>query len=96
LRSTDSPPDLHDDSLVQEYLETWTAETARWWVDGVLVRTLHRAGSKRPELWPDEAMYLVLNNGLRTDSPDETTTYPNRLQIDYIEIYTRPEADVMR
>jgi hypothetical protein len=41
-------------------------------------------------------MYLVLNNGLRTDSPDETTIYPNRLQIEYIEIYTRPEADVMR
>ena len=34
-------------------------------------------------------MYLVLNNAVRTESPNLTTTYPNYLIIDYIEIYEK-------
>jgi hypothetical protein len=37
--------------------------------------------------WPDEDMYIVLNNGVRTDSPDTTTTWPNDVVIDYIGLW---------
>lgn len=67
----------------------WVEDEARWWIDGRLVHTLRRADTKQPERWPDEPMYLVLNNGVRRLSSENATTYPNRLVIDYLEVYTR-------
>lgn len=66
----------------------WTADNATWYVDGELVASVSRedvAGEK----WPEEEMYLVLNNGVRTESPDEHTKWPNFLTIDYVAIYKR-------
>jgi beta-glucanase (GH16 family) len=70
----------------------WTNDTATWWIDGKMVRTLHRDDTKKPSDWPDESMYIVLNNGVRTLSPDKTTDWPNDLEIDYIEVYQREPA----
>lgn len=64
---------------------TWTETTAIWTIDGVEVHRLTSRGLKRQ--WPNENMYIVLNNGVRTESPDNTTTWPNYLVIDYIELY---------
>ena len=66
----------------------WTATQAIWHIDG---KEVHRLNSSDvPEgRWPDEKMYIVLNNGVRTTSPDITTTWPNYLVIDYIELYQK-------
>lgn len=61
----------------------WTADYARWFIDGDLVAHLDEIGNR----WPDEDMYLVLNNSTQTAAPDDTTTWPNYLTIDYVEIY---------
>ncbi len=65
----------------------WTDTEAVWTIDGVVVHSLQKSATKDPAAWPDEDMYIVLNNGVKTSSPDTTTTWPNRLQIDYIEVY---------
>lgn len=68
----------------------WTDTYARWWVDGKVVHTLYKSDTKKPSAWPDEEMYIILNNGVRSASPDATTTWPNQLVIDYIEVYQKP------
>jgi beta-glucanase (GH16 family) len=68
----------------------WTDTYAKWWIDGKLVRTLYKSDTQDPAAWPDEDMYIILNNGVRTVSPDTTTAWPNRLVIDYIEVYQKP------
>jgi beta-glucanase (GH16 family) len=62
----------------------WTAGYAKFYIDGVEVYHMENTiGSS----WPDEDMYIVLNNGVRTDSPDTTTIWPNEVVVDYIELY---------
>ena len=41
----------------------------------------------RASSWPDEEMYIVLNNGQKSDSPDDDTVWPNYLRIDFIRLY---------
>ena len=41
----------------------------------------------RVNQWPNEEMYIVLNNGQKTDSPDVTTVWPNELRVDFIRLY---------
>lgn len=62
----------------------WTASYAKWYIDGKLVRTLDASSVSN---WPNEDMYIILNNGQKSDSPDATTTWPNNLEIDYIQVY---------
>lgn len=67
----------------------WTDSAASWYIDGVEVRRLEPSGKIKNE-WPDENMYIVLNNGQRSESPDSTTTWPNYFVVDYIEVYRKP------
>jgi beta-glucanase (GH16 family) len=64
----------------------WTDTYAKWYVDSVLVRTLEASSVSK---WPNENMYLILNNGQKTDSPDATTVWPNSLVVDYIKVYQK-------
>lgn len=75
---------IYDCEAWHTYGWEWTANYAKWWIDGVEVSYMENTIGNS---WPDEEMYIVLNNGVRTDSPDATTTWPNVAVIDYIEIY---------
>ena len=68
----------------------WTDTYAQWSIDGNVVHTLLKSQTRNPSAWPNEEMYIILNNGVRTASPDTTTTWPNTLEIDYIEVYQKP------
>lgn len=65
----------------------WTSTYMKWYIDGTLVYTLNANGVSN---WPDENMYLLINNGERVESPDITTVWPNQLEVDYIRIYQVP------
>ncbi|WP_431294481.1 family 16 glycosylhydrolase [Pedobacter sp. P26] len=65
----------------------WTATQMKWYIDGTLVHTLNASGVVN---WPDENCYFILNNGERTESPDNTTTWPNNVEIDYVRVYQIP------
>ena len=62
----------------------------RWFFDGNLVHQLDVSslGAKSNQ-WPNEEMYIVLNNGQKTSSPDDNTVWPNHLRVDYIRLYQR-------
>ena len=62
----------------------WNEYFAKWYIDGKL---MHQLNANEVDEWPDEDMYIVLNNGQRTHSPDTGTTWPNYFIIDYIELY---------
>ncbi len=64
----------------------WTSEFAKWYIDGELVNQIYADDVNE---WPDENMYIVLNNGQRTYSPDTSTKWPNYLIIDYIMIFQK-------
>ena len=69
----------------------WTKTYAKWYIDGKVVRTLNASSVSN---WPDENMYIILNNGQKTDSPDTTTTWPNNLEIDYIQVYKNTTSTI--
>jgi beta-glucanase (GH16 family) len=64
----------------------WTDQAAVWYIDGNIV---HQLLASQTKAWPNEDMYLVINNGQRTDSPDSTTIWPNALTIDYVKLYQK-------
>ncbi len=68
----------------------WTGEYAIWSIDGYPKRIINSydLGS----LWPNENMLLILNNGLRSTSSWDNTTFPNALTIDYVRVYQRPDS----
>lgn len=65
----------------------WTSTSAKWYIDNNLVYTLNASGVSN---WPNENCYLIINNGENSASPDQTTTWPNYLELDYIRIYQIP------
>jgi len=100
LFSTEYPASEWDGSYTQPFDATydceswhvygfeWTDTEARWYLDGNLIYTLDSSQvGNQGGTWPDEDMYIVLNNGVRTDSPDTNTTWPNYVVMDYIELY---------
>gem|GEM_PF-799813 len=74
----------------------WTADKAIWYLDGQPTRTLTKQAylSEKPDgTWPDEEMFMILNNGQRVKSEDFTTTWPNYLEIDYVRVYQKFNSD---
>jgi beta-glucanase (GH16 family) len=65
----------------------WTEEKAVWTIDGVVKRELSSDGFWNR--WPNEDMYIVINNEVQTNATDQTTQWPNYLKIDYVEIYEK-------
>ena len=63
----------------------WTSEYAIWYIDGKEVRRLEAKGIAG---WPQKNMYIVLNNGTRTEAPEGDTKWPNYLKIDYIRLFS--------
>ncbi|HKK75102.1 MAG TPA: glycoside hydrolase family 16 protein [Saprospiraceae bacterium] len=76
----------YDADAWHTYGFVWTTDYAAWYIDGQQVRYLSSEGISD---WPAKDMYIVLNNGTRTESPDERTQWPNALRVDYIELYTQ-------
>ncbi|WP_420868310.1 family 16 glycosylhydrolase [Aestuariivivens sediminis] len=64
----------------------WTSEYAVWFIDGKEVRRLDAKGIVD---WPSKNMYLVLNNGTRSESPEGITKWQNYLRIDNIKLFTK-------
>ena len=66
----------------------WTETEARWFLDGDLVHELTAESlGGNIDQWPNEEMYMYLNNGVFTAAPDETTVWPNYFRLDYVRLY---------
>jgi beta-glucanase (GH16 family) len=74
------------------YALEWEPREVRWYRDGVLYHTA------RPDLvkgqWVfDHPFFVILNlavGGNWPGSPDATTTFPQRMLVDYVRVYRRP------
>ena len=64
----------------------WTTTCAQWYIDGKLVRNLTNNDMIN---WPNEDMYIVLNNGQKTTSSDNNTQWPNYLIVDNVALYQK-------
>ena len=65
----------------------WSATKMIWSIDGKIVNSFERGKDIPTQSWPDEDLYVVMNNGVINVVPDENTTWPNYLSIDYISLF---------
>lgn len=82
----------YDCEVFHVYGFEWTDTYAKWFINGVQVNSVNKTTKIK---WPDENMFIVLNNGQRTASPDATTTWPNTLEIDYIQVYKKNTGNLL-
>ena len=74
----------------------WEEGEIRWYIDGELVQTQNKWETKNKEFPApfDEDFHIILNlavGGNWPGSPDETTTFPQKLIVDYVRVYQRAE-----
>jgi len=76
----------------------WSPGEIRWFVDDNLVHTLTPGDLPNPEDWVfDHPFFLILNiavGGQWPGYPDGTTTFPQRMLIDYVRAYERVVPEV--
>jgi beta-glucanase (GH16 family) len=76
-----------------EYAVEWERDVVRWYVDGNLYHTRTPDDVPQGGEWVyDHPFYMVLNvavGGPFPGNPDDTTTFPQRLLVDYVRVYAR-------
>ena len=72
----------------------WEPNVARFYVDGLLYETHTPADLPAGAKWVfDHPFFILLNvavGGTWPGSPDQTTTFPQTMQVDYVRVYQRP------
>jgi beta-glucanase (GH16 family) len=71
----------------------WEPDRIRWFVDGQLFFTANRKSLPAKAKWVfDQPMFILLNlavGGNWPGNPDATTSFPQRLLVDYVRVYGR-------
>lgn len=88
----DLPNPLSDDFHV--YAIEWDPEEIRWYIDDTQYFKI-TPDSLRGNRWVfDHDFFIILNvavGGLWPGYPDDTTTFPQKMLIDYVRVYQRSE-----
>jgi len=72
----------------------WEPTQMRWYVDGLLYQTQtewYTEGYNYPAPF-DQRFYLIMNvavGGNWPGNPDETTLFPQRMEVDYVRVYQK-------
>jgi beta-glucanase (GH16 family) len=78
------------------YAVEWDPNTVKWFVDEALYETRTRADLPPGGQWVfDHPFFLLLNvavGGGWPGPPDETTTFPQEMLVDYVRVYTLPPS----
>lgn len=79
------------------YAIEWTESSINWYVDDILYSTKTADSLRRPEQWKvfQERFYLILNlavGGNWPGDPDETTVFPQTMEVDYVRVYGDPSV----
>jgi beta-glucanase (GH16 family) len=86
-----SPPRFADDFHV--FAVEWEPERVRFYVDGHLYSTQTKADLPAATRWVfDHPFFILLNvaiGGNWPGSPDASTTFPQRMLVDYVRVYER-------
>jgi len=69
----------------------WDASSISWWVDDQVYMTLDPSDLPQGATWVfNDDFFIILNvavGGNYVGSPDETTTFPQTMLIDYVRVY---------
>jgi len=69
----------------------WDASSISWWVDDQVYMTLEPSDLPQGATWVfNDDFFIILNvavGGNYVGSPDETTTFPQTMLIDYVRVY---------
>jgi uncharacterized protein (TIGR03437 family) len=73
------------------YSIEWEPTTVRWYVDSQLYKTLNKSDLRTGSKWVfDHNFFILLNlavGGNWPGYPDNTTTFPQLMQVDYVRAY---------
>ena len=72
------------------YAIEWEADEIRWYVDDIHYQTLTRADVHGSWVF-DHPFFILLNvtvGGLWPGYPDDTTTFPQQMRVDYVRVYS--------
>ena len=84
--------DISDD--FHEFAIEWEPEEIRWYLDGVHFHTVTPADLDGNNWVFDHDFFLLLNlavGGNWPGYPDDTTTFPQQLKVDYVRVYQLTE-----
>jgi len=73
------------------YAIEWETDVIRWYVDGVLFKTLTPQDVPGPWVY-DHPFFIILNvavGGHWPGSPDATTVFPQAMRVDYVRVYQK-------
>ncbi len=77
----------------------WSENEILWFIDGVQVHSANNT-EVAPFQWPfDSRFHLLLNvavGGNWPGSPDNTTIFPQTMEVDYVRVYQKPQDFVIR
>jgi beta-glucanase (GH16 family) len=75
------------------YAVEWTANEIRWYVDGVKHESAEPRNLPAGARWVfDHPFFIILNlaiGGEWPGSPDNTTTFPQTMLVDYVRVYKK-------
>lgn len=75
------------------YAVEWEPEAIRWYFDDELYQTRTVADLRQKENWVfNHPFFIILNvavGGYWPGKPDETTVFPQRMEVDYVRVYER-------
>ncbi|MCK4748102.1 MAG: glycoside hydrolase family 16 protein, partial [Bacteroidales bacterium] len=74
----------------------WSDDSIHWYVNDILYSSKTATSLNNSELWPifRERFYLILNlavGGNWPGSPDQTTQFPQTMEVDYVRVYGDPQ-----
>jgi len=73
------------------YTVEWTAKEIRWYVDDIKFKTLKSKDLPSGSKWVfDHPFFMILNfavGGEWPGVPDDTTEFPQAMQVDYVRVY---------
>jgi beta-glucanase (GH16 family) len=76
------------------YAAEWESDAIRFYVDGHLYRTITRSDVPAGGVWVfDHPFFIIINLAVGGDwpgPPDESTTFPQTMLVDYVRVYQRP------
>jgi beta-glucanase (GH16 family) len=74
------------------YSVEWEPNEIRWYIDDSLYSTMTPANTD-PQRWPfDQTFHMILNlavGGQWPGPPDENTTFPKYMYVDYVRVYQK-------
>jgi beta-glucanase (GH16 family) len=76
------------------YAVEWEAGEIRWYVDGNLYGTVRKSQFPETHRWVfDHSFFIILNvavGGGWPGYPDDTTTFPQAMLVDYVRVFQKP------